>query len=963
MPDGVSPILNSPFTAPTRHFRLEDGTLSGEVVDGRRPSVRILPAPPVRRKGQQTLDIEGPDRVEENPWINRLRSQLALWRVRHDNVTPTTRRLLEHWTDPDRPSRLFFCQIEALETLIFLTEVAPRHDRRWLEELRLHNGEVDLLRMACKMATGSGKTVVMAMIVAWHTLNKAANPQDKRFGDAFLVVAPGLTIRDRLCVLRPSDPDNYYDKRDLVPEEDRKKLGRAKVHVVNFHQMRRRKLMELGEAKEELLRPRDEAKVETERQMVERVLRELGGARNVIVLNDEAHHCYDARPRDEEVRGLSGDEKKAVKAENEKARLWINGLRAVARHRGVRAVYDLSATPYYLRGSGWPEGTLFPWVVSDFDLLEAIEAGIVKIPRLPVEDDGTPASLEEDHMPLFRNVYDRVKDDLKGLKRGDDLGFPGRLPGELEIALKTLYRHFEKRYKAAEATPGAALPVFIVVANNVAASDLIYRRLSGDAGMQDFPLFVNGPGGVSTILVDSEQLDSGDPLPADFKKAAARELELLRETLRRQGRDEMDDAALLRETMNTVGRPGTLGGRIRCVVSVSMLTEGWDANTVTHILGVRAFGTQLLCEQVVGRGLRRMSYEPSYEEDADGRFSPEYAEVFGVPFTFVKGGRAPTGGDAKPKTLVYSVPGRRHQTIAFPRVVGYRRRAPKGRLVWSFDPKDQFVLDTRDLPGVTIAQGVVGEELRHVTYDRQRLQAVLHKVAQRLLEDHFMDPDAVYQPDRYPELVRAVREWFDAGCLLPPGDRGVAALDTDEIARMAADRVRSALKPAEPGEDYVVPELAPDPIGDTDGVEYWTSKPVRVANDLSPLSGVVLDSGWEGDAAFTLETFDGVLRYVKNVQRVGFRIPWFKEGRRRWYEPDFIVHLDDGHDDPLQVIVEISGDHPDKPLKIGAVRDLWLPAVNRHGGFGRWELVEVNDHGMLRAALHQKLGQDELSGV
>lgn len=353
VPEGVSPILNSPFVAPVCHFKLDGGSLSDEVMDGRRASVRILPAPPVKRKAQAMLDYEAPDRVEENPWINRLRAQVALWRKRYDNVTPTTRRLLEHWTDADRPSRLFFCQIEALETLIFLTEVAPKHDRRWLEELKGQNGEGDLLRMACKMATGSGKTVVMAMIVAWHTLNKAANPQDKRFGDAFLVVAPGLTIRDRLGVLRPSDPDNYYDKRDLVPEEDRKKLGRAKVVIANFHQMRRRKLMELGEAKEELLRPKVDAKTETERQMVERLLRDLGGSRNVIVLNDEAHHCYDARPKaEDETRGLTGDDKKEAKRENEKARLWINGLRAVARHRGVRAVYDVSATPYYLRGSG-----------------------------------------------------------------------------------------------------------------------------------------------------------------------------------------------------------------------------------------------------------------------------------------------------------------------------------------------------------------------------------------------------------------------------------------------------------------------------------------------------------------------------------------------------------------------------------------------------------------------------------
>lgn len=602
-------------------------------------------------------------------------------------------------------------------------------------------------------------------------------------------------------------------------------------------------------------------------------------------------------------------------------------------------------------------------MVTDFDLLEAIEAGIVKVPRLPVEDDGTPVSLDKDQMPVFRNVYEHIKEYIKGLKRGEDLGAPGRLPDDLELALKTLYRHYAKRYKEAQAIEGAALPVFIVVANNVAVSDLIYRRVSGEAGQKDFPLFVNTPTEASTILVDSEQLDSGEPLPADFKKAAAKELEALRETLRRQGREELDDAALLRETMNSVGRPGTLGGRVRCVVSVSMLTEGWDANTVTHILGVRAFGTQLLCEQVVGRGLRRMSYEADYEADKDGRFAPEYAEVFGVPFTFVKGGPAPAPGGTRPRTLVYSVGARRHQTISFPRVVGYRRRVPRGRLTWSFDPIEAYQLDVRDVPGVVVGQGVVGSPVTFRTYDGQRLQSVLHKVAQELLQRHFMNPDQEFQPDRYPEMVRAVRAWFEAGGLYPGDGRGIAALETDEKTTQAADRIRQALRAEDPEADYVVAELSPDPVGDTDGVEFWTTKAVRPANDLSPLSGVVLDSGWEGEAAFTLETFEGVLRYVKNTRAVGFRIPWFKDGRRRWYEPDFIVHLDDGHDDPWQVVVEVSGDHPDKAIKMQAVDDLWLPAVNRHGGFGRWAKVEVKDHGMLRVALLQLLGKDVLTGV
>ncbi|MDP2659181.1 MAG: DEAD/DEAH box helicase family protein, partial [Dehalococcoidia bacterium] len=693
-----NPIINLPFDEPARHFRFSDEGITNEIVDGRRVSSYFVPiARPKKKKGgaQPALfDTEWTqERIKENDLVNDIRRRVALWRQGgYVGVTPTTARLIVYWTDPDREKRLFFCQNEALETAIYVTEVAKKYGDAWIEnKLREANDTSNpgLPRTAFKMATGAGKTVVMAMLIAWHVLNKRASPQDARFSDTFLIITPGITIRDRLRVLLPNDPQNYYRQRDIIPAHEMDKLGQAKIVITNFHAFQLREKVAAGKITKSILAEgKPSPFTETPDQMVRRVCREFGAKKNIIVLNDEAHHCYRRKP-DGEDEPLTGEERLEVRSREEEARIWISGIEAVKAKIGVKAIYDLSATPFFLRGSGYPEGTLFPWVVSDFSLIDAIEAGIVKVPRVPVADDSMTGDL-----PTYRDLWLRIREHLprKGRKTEDAGGEPN-LPVELQGALHSLYGNYEKSYRQweqnAEARArGITPPVFIVVCNNTNVSKLVFdfiagweKRVGEQAIVQagQLPIFRNDDGNgawlhrPNTILVDSRQLESGESMSDDFKKIAAREIDEFKAEYRTRfpGRDaeSLTDEDLLREVMNTVGKAGKLGEEVKCVVSVSMLTEGWDANTVTHVLGVRAFGTQLLCEQVVGRALRRMSYAVN----DTGRFDPEYAEVYGVPFSFIPCSGSPIDPRPGPMpTRVRALESRISCEITFPRLLGYR---------------------------------------------------------------------------------------------------------------------------------------------------------------------------------------------------------------------------------------------------------------------------------------------------
>lgn len=986
MPEVVieNPVLNSPYQEPTRHFFFDDDGITDRIVNSRRLSTYFVPIPPPKKKGKQ-LELETEwtaDRIAENKFINDIRHYVARWRIsNYAGVTVTTRQLLQYWSKPDRERRLYFCQFEALETAIWLAEVADRQDGAYiLNELRSYSKTYNplLLRTAFKMATGTGKTTVMAMIIAWQCLNRLSNPHDGRFTDCFLVVTPGITIKDRLRVLQPGDPENVYRKLDLIPEHLRDSIARAKIHIVNYHQFRLAEKGSAGKLTKQILdsmrsAPGPSPFIETPDEMARRVCRAFGTKKNILVLNDEAHHCYRRAPESEspevEATALKGEERREAEKRNEEARLWISGLEAIKKKIGVRMVYDLSATPFFLRGSGHREGDLFPWVVSDFSLIDAIESGIVKVPRVPVADN---AMLGD--QPAYRDLWLRIRDHLPKKGRGTEaVGGEPKLPAELEGALHSLYENYRKHYFEPWEADGDARakgrtpPVFIVVCNNTNVSKLVFDYVSGwnkeikspDSGETTMipvpgklPLFSNVENGTwsprpKTILVDSEQLESGEAMSDDFRRIASQEIEEFKADYRarypERDSEKISEEELLREVMNTVGKAGKLGEQIRCVVSVSMLTEGWDANTVTHILGIRAFGTQLLCEQVVGRALRRTSWAL----DEQGHFYPEYAEVYGVPFSFIPAqGNTAKPPQPKPVTRVRALEERAALEITFPRVLGYRYDLPPERLTARFSEDSRLTLSTRDVPTETHNAPIVGESSSHTLEDLKgrREQEAEFRVAQYLLETHFRDDSGNFKPWLFPQLLAITKAWRRE-CLTLQDDMFPQLLLWVEFASRAAEKIYRSIVAASSGEKRLKPILYPyDTEGTTRFVDFDTARPVYPTRaDKSHISHVVADTeSWEQKMAQALEELPEVESYCKN-QNVGFIIPYTLDGENKNYYPDFLVRIR-RQNQICNLIVEVTGEKDAaKDAKVSTARNLWVPAINNHGGYGHWDFIEITD--------------------
>jgi type III restriction enzyme len=994
------PILNSPYTYPARHWELDEhGQPTQRVVEKRRRADFITPIPrPRKRKGrkaeagvQQALVFdEGKglstqeQQYDPTAVINAVREQVDRWREIPDpanwGVTPETARLLQHWRHhPFASIRPFFCQVEAAETVIWLTEVAPnsKASRDLLEHMAAASDEANpgLSRLALKLATGAGKTTVMAMLIAWQTVNAVRHPQSKRFTRGFLVVTPGLTIKDRLRVLQPHDPDSYYASRELVPGDMLRDLERAKIVITNYHAFKLRERTPLSKGGRALLQGRgpELSTAETEGQMLQRVMPGLMGMRNVWVINDEAHHCYRQKP-DAADEKLKGDEKEEAERNNEAARLWLTGLEVVNRHLGAPRIVDLSATPFFLRGSGYAEGTLFPWTMSDFSLMDAIECGIVKLPRVPVSDN-----IPGGEMPRFRNLWENIRTAMpkKGRAKAKDLD-PLSLPMLLQTALEALYGHYKKTFEAWEQAGLSVPPCFIVVCNNTSASKLVYDYISGfyreneDGSSQleqgrlelfrNFDEHGNPLPRPRTLLIDSEQLESGEGLDDNFRKMAADEIERFkREQVERTGdphaADNLSDQQLLREVMNTVGKPGQLGDSIRCVVSVSMLTEGWDANTVTHVLGVRAFGTQLLCEQVVGRALRRQSYDLN----TDGLFDAEYADVLGIPFNFTA-----TPVVAKPIQPPFTIqvravrPERDALEITFPRVQGYRVELPQERLAANFNADSRLLL-TPDIvgPSITHNAGIIGEgvDLNLIHTRDLRPSALVYYLTQRLLYAHWREPGQPPPLHLFGQLKRVAREWLDTQ-LECKGDTYPAQLMYQELADMACERITAAVTRAHAGSTAIKAILDPyNPAGSTLHVNFTTSKTSRWQTDPRKchVNWVVLDSDWEAELCRAVEAHPRVAAYVKN-HGLGFEVPYRYGSQPRIYRPDFIVRVDDGRgeDDLLNLVIEIKGYRgEDAKEKKATMETYWVPGVNNLGAYGRWAFAELTEVFEINAGLRR----------
>ena len=1010
------PILNSPYAYPGRYWELENGLPTDRIVERRRQSEHIVPVPPTRREGTQRalqLGIAGlsdeRQQYDPTPIINEIRRRVDAWRQlpnpRNWGVTPETARLLQHWRSFDFPNlRPFFCQVEAAETIIWLTEVAgllqpSANPRRGFETIGNHlkggneSANPELFRLALKLATGAGKTTVMAMLIAWQTVNAIRYPRRDRFTKRFLIVTPGITIRDRLRALVPNDLENYYEHHDLVPKDMLPAVKQAQVVITNFHAFQLREKDKASPVNRRLRQGKGGPALdtqETEWDMLRRVIPEFTRTKNVLVINDEGHHCYRERPPHEsEERELDADEKPEAEKNTEHARVWISGIEAVKRNLGVNAVIDLSATPFFLRGSGYHEGTLFPWTVCDFSLMDAIESGIVKIPRVPI-DDNVPS---EDR-PVLREIWKHVGAVLPrtGRRRANTVQDPLSLPSQLISALEATYNGYEKTYRDWQAAGIETPPVFIVVCQNTAISKLIYEYISGferrdENGEQiqpffgRFELFRNYDENGNrlpippTLLIDSENLGAAGTLPDDFYAAAAPALEQFkRERVHRSGdrssAENITDEDILREMMNTVGKTQRLGADVLCVVSVSMLTEGWDANTVTHILGVRAFGTQLLCEQVVGRALRRQSYELN----EDGLFDVEYADVLGVPFDFTDSDVKPTPPTPPAPTIrVHAVsPERDHLEIEFPNITAYRVELPDDELRAIFDEDSVLRLTTERVgPTLTDNQGIVGEGIR-LTAERlreTRRQQVAFELTAHILQNQLREPGEQPRMHLFRKLNAIVNKWIDQ-CLVCEDGTFPAQVLYREFADRAGQMIKAAIAKTMQGNQTdavqrIKAVVAPyNPLGSTRHVNFTTGVrnrlPVagrfyRVVIETSPdkshVNRAVCDNNWEAMFCRIIDTHPRVISYVKN-HSLGFEVPYLMGNTPRTYVPDFIVRVDDGRgpDDPLNLIAEVKGYRgEDAVAKASTMESYWVPGVNNLSCYGRWAFHEFKSTDSMQA--------------
>lgn len=991
-----NPILNTPYAEPERHYATDtQGNLNyRDVRVGRRVFAPDVPQVPIGQQAQGSMfdlnDLRG--QFGEH-LVNQLREQVGAWRRSgyHGVGSRVTRDLLAYWFDnPERAphQKLFFAQQEAVETAIWLNELAEKSNTgtHILNQLRQRQATAgddpndQLPRQAFKMATGTGKTVVMACLILYHYLNRREYRNDTRYCDYFLVVAPGITIRDRLKVLfpdanhdRPQEASDYYRQRYLLPPAYRVALGElaSRLIVTNYHEFLPRVLSgnkrtpfdgKLGENGHKVESREDDNLV------LRRVLGGFKPGRRLLVINDEAHHCYLPRAKGKDTE-LDNSE-----TENERAAVWFSGLRAIAQRFKLRAVYDLSATPYYLSGSGYPAYSLFPWTVSDFGLIEAIEAGLVKIPFLPVDD-----SSHQIDEPVLKNLYEHCKAELpkKGQRKArkdagvDKAESAPHLPGMVRSALEQFYAHYEE-YERGQRKKGelradmfTAPPVFIVVCSNTTVSREIFKEIAGYERADEkgdtivvpgrLPLFSNFDPNTGrsldrppTLLIDSDALEHSGQVDEGFKKVFAPEIERFKREYRQRHPDksveQLTDADLLREVVNTVGKPDTLGAHIRCVVSVSMLTEGWDANTVTHVMGLRAFGSQLLCEQVAGRALRRRHY---YIDPKTGKFPPEYAHIIGVPFKLFKAGKSGEVEIPEYATL-RAVPERADLEIRFPNLVGYRLETESSRLEADFTATPDYFVDTTRQP-VETTLGTA------VSADTQTLRAELatlrdQQVIYKLTKDYLR---LVEQADRRQDLrlfqqVKAiVGQWYEQKLKLKGEDDSIyKRLVIYDDPLPIVESINRGIVAHAAERDRVLPILNHyNPIGSTAHVFGHTSKKTWPTKK-SHINLVVADTDtWEQIAAKTLEKIKAVESYVKNAF-LGFAIPYIDGGKEREYLPDYLVRLRTPKLREATLILEITGFSKDKALKRWAVTERWLPAVNNARsklGLSPWYFAEIDE--------------------
>ena len=912
-------IINSPYEKPSCHWAYDPTTKCFDLKEGRRPAGYIVASPPHSANGPDDsgvfFEIEG---------IRPIRERVGAWRgADYPGVTGITRGLLKHWHNKEKREgrQFFFCQLEAVETLIWITE-GPEHEKVGLEI----GGDGGPFRRWCtKMATGSGKTVVMAMVIAWQVLNKATYPQDTRFSKSILIVTPGLTVKSRLQVLIPqATENNYYKAFHIVPPDLSDRLRQAKVLIHNWHALN-------WETEEKILSKKsvDKRGALSDEAYARTVLKEMWRSRDILVINDEAHHAWRAS-KDFKVVGVDSSDK-------EVATKWIGGLDRIHQARGIKACYDFSATPFIPTGKSNSEHTLFEWIVSDFGLTDAIESGLVKTPRVVIGDD-----VKVDTKTYKSRLYHIYGDEevCRDLARKADPQDP--LPDLVKTAYSFLGADWQGTKEIWDKKGPFMTPVMITVANSTHTAARV--KYAFDKQRIHAASFFDP---TQILHIDSKVIKKAENPDSVSGTQIAKK-----------------NAELLRRKVDTIGQVGQPGEQIQHVISVGMLTEGWDARTVTHIMGLRAFSSQLLCEQVVGRGLRRASYDVDPETK---RFVAEYVNVFGIPFTFLPHeGSDENGNGPRPdphKFRVEVLPERAEFKIRWPNVTSINRTY-KSSLSLNWDEVAPLELDASQTPQIANLGALIDGQpstIETATIDLRnhqskfRMQSSIFEAAR----DNYDQISGDWQggkPILMAQLVRVIEQFVNSDRLqivpelLQPYEtcrQLVVAFNVTKIVFHIQHAIQfQRTEFLEPVFDQL------QSIGETSHMPTWYTTKRCVLTAHSHINFCVCDSEWEATAAEALDRSEDVLAWVKINDHIELGIQYMYRGTGHTYHPDFLIKLRNG----TTLILEVKGLVREKDETKRNYLDEWVRAVNADGRFGYWAHDMLLDTSRLLNIIHKHTG-------
>lgn len=952
-----NPVINGPFTPPEWHWPLTDAARAvGPANPGRRESQNLPPVAGARtRRRGRPNDISA--QWQPLPLVNKIRQATEDWQNRGcPGITPQTRTLIEHWTATDgKLSIPYFAQLDAVLTHIYVRETQPPEIVKELEGLNARYND-GIPRICHKMATGTGKTLVMAMLIVWQTSNWHANPADPRFTRRFLLLAPGLTVRERLeAALTVRNPDSEYRQFEILPpgESWEQALLNADIRTVNYHQLQPQDtgLRPTGEAKTLLdggrkpITPAEyAARLETPTEVVARITG-LGAADDgkVMVINDESHHCHRGDPRKPEPHDT----------------MWFQGLRHLRDAGRLHYATDLSATPTYIT----QENPLpVEWIVSDYSLVDAIEAGLTKIPKVPTLETNS-------NHPRYRDIWTAT--DPKERSRFDPRNASNNVP--LKEALGVLYQDYVRtdaewaaehhKRAAAPPTPRRRIPVMAVVMNSVANANNMFQYIAdGHAGAALLQNPAEGTTGLPRTIIVHSRLEDGEAVAG----ALAKPVRALAERYRQHqpyGFSHQDKAEeIIRRVMNTVGKPGQPGEQIRCVISVGMLTEGWDARTVTHMLGFRKFGSALLCEQAAGRTLRRTLHDIS---ETTGHFTPEYAQILGVPFPQFTAGdddhACPDCGQDKtvcqcppPYPLITIEPRDSHAKyrVEWPNIVRMDRAQPdSANILQPLAMPDEPHRVPELHRNTVITEGIVGRATRFaaggnpVSRERFLFLAAAQATNSILAELESGGANHDIQVNRlFAQALAAARDYCRRGYLAGPDDANGWPDHTGAVAAAAAwlQRNLEILAPAGPA---AVPAMTAIPSRLSPWLETDELRPYETRHHPQRIYGPCrkaevnyahCDSGkrWEPEVARQLDAMPEIARWARNY-RLNWYIPWLNDGQPHRYLPDFVAVAPLSDALTLNLVIEVKGwERPGDADKRRWARQHWIPAVNSHPDYG-----------------------------